>query len=121
MSEKRFEFEYNALQEMLIVNYQENFSYNLRNEDDVYSVAEKLNEQQDTIDKLREDVQVYGNTFHFLCFCDNKQKEKKMLEQQSTISRLEEENKKLKHINEQLKEKILEQQSIIPRLKEENE
>lgn len=48
-----FEFEYNSLQEMLIVNYQENFSYNMCNEDDVYSVAIKLNEQQATIDEQK--------------------------------------------------------------------
>ena len=104
-----YEFEYNALQEMLIVNYQEGFSYSMNNEDDVYSVAEKLNEQQDTIDKLKEDVQVYENTLHFICFCDNKQMEKKMLEQQSTISQLQDlcgksdyENAKLRIENKEL-------------------
>lgn len=55
MSEKRFEFEYNALEEMLIVNYQEGFSYNMCDESDVYSVAVKLNEQQDTISRLKEE------------------------------------------------------------------
>ena len=50
-----YEFEYNALQEMLIVNYQENFSYSMNNEDDVYSVAEKLNELQSTISRLEEE------------------------------------------------------------------
>ena len=50
-----FEFEYNALQEMLIVNHQEGFSYNMCDEDDVFSVATKLNEQQATINKLKEE------------------------------------------------------------------
>lgn len=55
MMSEVFEFEYNALQEMLIVNYQENFSYNMCNEDDVYSVAVKLNELQSTILRLEEE------------------------------------------------------------------
>lgn len=50
-----FEFEYNALEEMLIVNYQEGFSYNMCDEGDVYSVAVKLNEQQTTITELKEE------------------------------------------------------------------
>lgn len=50
-----FEFEYNALQEMLIVNHQEGFSYNMSYEDDVFSVATKLNEQQATIKRLEEE------------------------------------------------------------------
>ena len=44
-----FEFVYNVLQEMLIVNHQEGFSYNMCYEGDVYSVTMKLNEQQDKI------------------------------------------------------------------------
>ena len=47
-----YEFEYNALEEMLIVNYQEGFSYNMCDEGDVYSVAVKLNELQSTISRL---------------------------------------------------------------------
>ena len=50
-----FEFEYNVLQEMLIVNHQDGFSYNMCDEDDVFSVATKLNEQQATINKLKEE------------------------------------------------------------------
>lgn len=52
---KIFEFEYNVLQEMLIVNHQEGFSYNMCYEDDVFSVTTKLNEQQDTIQSLKEE------------------------------------------------------------------
>lgn len=55
MMSEVFEFEYNALQEMLIVNHQEGFSYNMCYEDDVYSVTNKLNEQQATINKLKEE------------------------------------------------------------------
>lgn len=51
-----FEFEYNVLQEMLIVNHQEGFSYNMCHEDDVYSVTTKLNEQQATIQKQSERI-----------------------------------------------------------------
>ena len=55
MMSEVFEFEYNVLQEMLIVNHQEGFSYNMCYEDDVYSVTNKLNEQQATINKLKEE------------------------------------------------------------------
>lgn len=51
---EQFEFECNELEEMLIVNYKEGFSYNMSYEDDVYSVAVKLNEQQSVILKLDE-------------------------------------------------------------------
>lgn len=49
-----FELEYNVLQEMLIVNHQEGFSYNMNYEDDVYIVTSKLNEQQSTIQSLKD-------------------------------------------------------------------
>ena len=55
MSDEVFEFEYNALEEMLIVNYQEGFSYNMADEGDVYSVVTKLNEQQSLIGRLQEE------------------------------------------------------------------
>lgn len=55
MMSEAFEFEYNSLQEMLIVNHQEGFSYNMSYEDDVFSVATKLNEQQATISRLEEE------------------------------------------------------------------
>lgn len=61
-------------------------------------VCEKLNEQQDIIDKLKEDVQVYENTLHFLCFCDNKQMEKKILEQQAIITKQERRIRELESI-----------------------
>lgn len=51
-----FEFEYNALQEMLIVNHQDGFSYNMSYEDDVFSVATKLNNQQATIEMYKRSV-----------------------------------------------------------------
>ena len=50
-----YEFEYNALQEMIIVNHQEGFLYNMFDEDDMYSVAVKLNELQSTISRLEEE------------------------------------------------------------------
>lgn len=50
-----FDFEYNVLQEMLIVNHQEGFSYNMCYEDDVYSVTTKLNKQQSTISALKKE------------------------------------------------------------------
>lgn len=52
-----YEFECNELEEMLIVNYQEGFSYNMSYEDDVYSVAVKLNEQQATITELNDKLE----------------------------------------------------------------
>lgn len=51
-----FEFEYNVLQEMLIVNHQDGFSYNMCDEDDVFSVATKLNEQQANISALEKEI-----------------------------------------------------------------
>ena len=50
-----YEFDYNALEEMLIVNYKDGFSYNMCDEGDVYSVAVKLNELQSTISRLEEE------------------------------------------------------------------
>lgn len=77
MMSEVFEFEYNALEEMLIVNYQEGFSYNMCDEGDVYSVAVKLNELQSTISRLVK---------------ENEQ--------------LKSENKKLQCINDQLEERL---------------
>lgn len=51
-----FEFEYNVLQQMLIINHQEGFAYNMCYEDDVYSVTDKLNEQQAIIQKQSERI-----------------------------------------------------------------
>lgn len=56
MMSEAFEFEYNSLQEMLIVNHQEGFSYNICDEDDVYSIATKLNEQQARIEMLEKGI-----------------------------------------------------------------
>lgn len=56
MMSEAFEFEYNSLQEMLIVNHQEGFSYNICDEDDVYSIAIKLNEQQTRIEMLEKGI-----------------------------------------------------------------
>ena len=83
-----FEFEYNALQEMLIVNHQEGFSYNMCDEDDVYSVAIKLNEQQLVISKLDED-----NTYYIV--------ENLTLKKEN--NQLKEENEKLQKENNALK------------------
>ena len=55
MTNEIYEFEYNALQEMIIVNHQEGFLYNMCDEDDMYSVAVKLNELQSTISRLEEE------------------------------------------------------------------
>ena len=55
MMSEVFDFEYNVLQEMLIVNHQEGFSYNMCYEDDVYSVTTKLNKQQSTISALKKE------------------------------------------------------------------
>ena len=57
MMSEIYEFECNELEEMLIVNYQEGFSYNMSYEDDVYSVAVKLNEQQATITELNDKLE----------------------------------------------------------------
>lgn len=86
-----YEFEYNALEEMLIVNYQEGFSYNMCYEDDVYSVTSKLNEQQLVILKLDED-----NTYY-------------MVENLT----LKKENNQLKEENEQLRKQIQNYEQLI--------
>lgn len=103
---KMFEFEYNGMEEMLIVNYQEGFSYNMCYEDDVFSVAVKLNEQQATITKLEqicekkmqeiEDIKYslkeiaykYRKEVQFKADTDPNQAVKEVLsEQQATINR----------------------------------
>ena len=58
-----FEFEYAFDEEMLIVNHQEGFSYNMCYEDDVYSVATKLNEQQATIKSKDKQLERLYNYF----------------------------------------------------------
>ena len=69
-------------------------------------LADKIDDQQDLIDKLKKDIQVYENTFRFLCYSDNVQMEKKILEQQNTIKQLKEENEQLRKYNGQLKERL---------------
>ena len=86
-----YEFEYNALQEMLIVNHQEGFSYNMCYEDDVYSVTSKLNEQQLVILKLDED-----NTYY--------------MDENLTLKK---ENNQLKEENEQLRKQIQNYEQLI--------
>ena len=93
---KVFEFEYAFDEEMLIVNHQEGFSYNMCYEDDVYSVATKLNEQQSTISTLEEENDILKQKLR-KNYIANKQYEE--------MKRLQKENEKLKEEIDELKQK----------------
>lgn len=91
-----FEFEYAFDEEMLIVNHQEGFSYNMCYEDDVYSVAIKLNEQQSTISTLKEENNILKQKLR-KNYIANKQYEE--------MKRLQKENEQLKEEIDELKQK----------------
>ena len=100
MMSEVFEFEYNALQEMLIVNHQEGFSYNMCYEDDVYSVTNKLNEQQATINKLKEENEQLKEERNYF--------ERKKCEYFNKYNKKHLDNIQLKEENEQLRQTIQE-------------
>lgn len=95
MMSEVFEFEYNVLQEMLIVNHQEGFSYNMCYEDDVYSVTSKLNEQQLVISKLDE-----HNTCHMVENLALKKENNQLKEENATLKKKLESLQKVLHLVE---------------------
>ena len=113
----------------VITGTDENYSY-----EELYEVAELLNEQQATIPSLQREIEELGISIK-LFEDDIATKDKKIVEQQATIKKLQDlcgksdyENAKLRLKNKELQEKIrllkpvnIEQYEQIVQLQDENE